>query len=90
MDSKVRFVNDGDTSAAARALAEQNRADIAAGEVTMMQRRIRTFYTELNEVSFPETAPSWASDWVEWLLTGTVASDVADEVPAEAAETIGV
>ncbi len=66
----------GISSTAARADAEQKRADEASSELTIIKRRIRTFYDALSEVYFPANAPTWAPDWREWLLTGEV-------VPAE-------
>lgn len=87
MDNKVRIGDQSDIAQRATD-AEQGAAE-AAAEVTMMQRRIRTFYMELSEVSFPETAPSWANEWLEWLLTGEVPRETLDpnaEVPGNAPE----
>ena len=80
--NKAVIGGDNTDAAASRALAEQNRADLAAGALTMMQRRIRTFYTEIIEVRFPEDAPSWAPNWVEWLITGEVAKVEEPDTPA--------
>ena len=52
-------------------------ANSSAAEVTMIKRRIRTFFDALTEVRFPADAPSWATDWREWLTTGEVV--VAEE-----------
>jgi nucleotide-binding universal stress UspA family protein len=47
--------------------------DIALGELTMIRRRIRTFFAAVTQVRFPASPPSWAEDWPEWLETGEIA-----------------
>lgn len=59
----------------------------ARSELTMIRRRIRTFFSAVTQVRFPANPPAWAEDWPEWLETGTVAVDVAAEEAAE--ETLG-
>lgn len=84
MDNKVRIGTQSDI--AQRATDAEIRAAAAASDYTMIQRRIRTFFTEVSEVSFPATAPEWAPEWVEWLLTGTVPVVVVEEPAAPASE----
>ena len=66
----------GETERADNAVRVANNV---AGELTMIKRRIRTFYDALTEVRFPTGAPSWAPDWVEWLVTGEVQEAVPEE-----------
>ena len=71
-----------------RADTAQRELTDAQGELTMIRRRIRTFYAAITQVSFPASPPSWAEDWVEWLETGEVAVLEVEEVEAvEVVET---
>ena len=58
----------------------------ARGELTMIRRRIRTFFSAVTQVSFPASPPSWAEDWPEWLETGEVAAPVEEVVEEETVE----
>ncbi len=53
----------------------------ARSELTMIRRRIRTFFLAVTQVSFPAIpeGPAWAEDWPEWLQTGEVAVDRSEE-----------
>lgn len=67
-----------------RADAAERLAGEASGELTMIRRRIRTFYNAITYVQFPAVAPSWAPDWAEWLETGEVVEKpVAEESAPE-------
>ena len=60
----------------------------AQSELTMIRRRIRTFFSAVTQVSFPAIpeAPVWAEDWPEWLETGSVEpvfDDAGPEIPVE-------
>lgn len=58
----------------------------AQSELTMIRRRIRTFFSAVTQVSFPTIpeAPVWAEDWPEWLETGeVVVSESAEETLGE-------
>ena len=57
-----------------RADYAQRVRDEALSELTMIRRRIRTFFSAVTQVSFPANSPPWAEDWPEWLETGVVAS----------------
>lgn len=83
MSNKVRI--GGDSDLVRRATDAERRAVGASADVTMMRRRINTFYLAISEVSFPEDAPVWASEWVQWLQTGAVApvEDTTEEVLVE-------
>ena len=62
--------------------------DNAIGEVTMIRRRIRTFFSAVTQVRFPASPPPWAEDWPEWLETGEVAVDREAEEAAEEAQEV--
>lgn len=71
MDSKTR-IGDDDSPLAAKAAAEETRADTAVREVSAIKGRIRQFYNEVAFVSFDEGAPIWAEGWLDFLLDGKV------------------
>lgn len=61
--------------------------DETLSELTMIRRRIRTFFSAVTQVRFPASPPSWAEDWPEWLETGSVAVEeesnpILNETPA--------
>ena len=71
---------------------ETERADNAirvagerATELTMIRRRIRTFFSAVTQVSFPANpeAPAWAEDWPQWLETGEIPVKEVEETPVE-------
>ena len=64
----------------ARADNAQRGLTDAQAELTMIRRRIRTFYAAVTQVNFPASPPSWAEDWVEWLETGKILVLEAPEV----------
>ena len=71
-----------------RAVTAETSAATALGELTMIRRRIRTFFSAVTQVRFPASPPPWAEDWPEWLETGTVAVDrsveeTVEETPVE-------
>ena len=64
-------------------IAERVRGE-AQAELTMIRRRIRTFFSSVVQVRFPASgAPSWAEDWPEWLETGEVVEVVPEEEVVE-------
>lgn len=67
----------------ATADAATRSRDTARAEVTMIRRRIRTFFSAVTQVRFPASPPSWAEDWPEWLETGEVAIDRSEEETVE-------
>ena len=67
------FVQRADEAARAR--------DEALSEVTMIRRRIRTFFSAVTQVRFPASPPPWAEDWPEWLETGVVVSTEEESNP---------
>lgn len=69
-----------------RADAAERVAGKAAGELTMIRRRIRTFYNAITYVQFPANSPTWAPDWIEWLETGEVVEKIVEETIEDAAE----
>ena len=62
-----------------RADAAERSAGEASSELTMIRRRIRTFFDAIAYVQFPVEAPAWASDWHEWLQTGEVVQTAQPE-----------
>ena len=81
MNPKV-VIGDDESSYVDRVAAANRSANDAAAEVTMFKRRVSTFYDAVTQVRFPADAPSWASDWYEWLLTGKVAPTEEPDTPA--------
>ena len=58
--------------------------DTALAELTMIRRRIRTFFSAVTQVRFPASgAPSWAENWPEWLETGGVATEAVESTVEE-------
>ena len=65
--------------------------DTALAELTMIRRRIRTFFSAVVQVRFPASPPPWAEDWPEWLETGEVAIDRGEEeTPVEETPTFPI
>ena len=67
----------------ARADVAERRASTAQAELTMIRRRIRTFFGAVTQVRFPASPPSWAEDWPEWLETGEIVPIEVEETPVE-------
>ncbi len=81
--NKVLIGND-DSEFVQRADNATRERDSAVSEVTMIRRRIRTFFSAVVQVRFPASPPAWAEDWPEWLETGSVAvKEVAEETVEE-------
>jgi len=72
--NKTRFADVKDTAADDKAKAESQRADIQATRVREMQKRIKDFFARVQYVTFAseESAPPWANNWRDYLLTGSV------------------
>lgn len=69
-----------------RADVAERALSSAQAELTMIRRRVRTFFGAVIQVRFPASPPSWAEDWPEWLETGGVATETVgstvEETPA--------
>ncbi len=92
---KTRFSDTEDTGARDIARAETERADIVARSCTAMKARINTFFHNVDYVVFEsvETAPTWAPNWRDYLLTGAIPDPVEpateEEGPAAELEIVG-
>lgn len=85
--NKVLIGSDESEYVATADAATRSRDD-ALSELTMIRRRIRTFFSAVTQVRFPANPPFWAENWPEWLETGEVAvieeesNPILNETPA--------
>ena len=81
--NKVLIGSDESQYVAAADSATRSR-DTARAEVTMIRRRIRTFFSAITQVRFPDNPPAWAEDWPQWLETGEIPVEEVEETPVDA------